>query len=218
VPRDAPAPRSGLPTAAGEGYGAIFVHPYFVRLAPLAFVVYGGLVAVQSLWAGPWLTTVGGNTPAQAAQGLFAINLSMMCAFFAWGLAMPRLARRGISVDRLLALGLPLSLVLLALAVALGPAAGAGLWALWCVSCTFVSLAQPALAQVFSPALAGRALSAFNLVVFAGIFCVQWGIGLAADALGAFGWAPADALRAAFGLFGLCAAAAYAWFVLRRTA
>jgi predicted MFS family arabinose efflux permease len=217
VPRDAPAPLAG-PAAAGESYRAIFRHPYFVRLTPLAFVVYGGLVAVQSLWAGPWLTVVGGNTPAQAAQGLFAINLSMMCAFFAWGVAMPRLARRGISVDRLLVFGLPLSLVLLAMAVALGSAAGAGLWALWCVSCTFVSLAQPALAQVFPPTLAGRALSAFNLVVFAGIFCVQWGIGLAADALRSFGWAPDDALRAAFGLFGLCAAAAYGWFLLRRTA
>jgi Major Facilitator Superfamily len=185
---------------------------------PLAFVVYGGLIAVQSLWAGPWLTAVGGRTPAQAAQGLFAINLSMMCAFFAWGVAMPRLARRGISVNRLIALGLPLSLALLALGVVLGARAGAGLWALWCVSCTFVSLSQPALAQVFPPAQAGRALSAFNLVVFTGIFCVQWGIGLAADALAAAGWERAEALRAAFGLFGLCAAAAYGWFLLRRTA
>jgi predicted MFS family arabinose efflux permease len=217
VPRDAPAPQAHA-TAADASYAAIFAHPYFVRLAPLAFVVYGGLIAVQSLWAGPWLTAVGGQTPAQAAQGLFAINLSMMCAFFAWGVAMPRLARRGISVNRLIALGLPLSLALLALGVVLGARAGAGLWALWCVSCTFVSLSQPALAQVFPPAQAGRALSAFNLVVFTGIFCVQWGIGLAADALAAAGWERAEALRAAFGLFGLCAAAAYGWFLLRRTA
>ena len=31
-----------------------------VRVAPLGFFIYGGLIAVQSLWAGPWLTRVGG--------------------------------------------------------------------------------------------------------------------------------------------------------------
>jgi PTS system mannose-specific IIA component len=32
-----------------------------------------------------------------------------------------------------------------------------------------------------SGALAGRALSAFNLVMFSGVFCMQWGIGLASS-------------------------------------
>jgi len=112
--------------------------------------------------------------------------------------------------------GVPLSLGLLALAVALGAMAGAAMWAVWCVSCTVVSLSQPAVAQVFPPRLAGRALSAFNLVIFSGVFCVQWGIGLAIDGLMALGWQQRDAFRAAFALFGLCATAAYAWFLLGR--
>jgi predicted MFS family arabinose efflux permease len=216
VPRDAPAP---VERAAPEGgYREIFRHPAFVRVTPLALVIYGGLIAVQSLWAGPWLTAVAGRSPGEAAQGLFAINLSMMCAFFTWGIAMPRLARRGVAVDRLVSIGVPLSLVLLALALALGARAGAALWAAWCVSCTCVSLAQPALAQRFAPELARRALSAFNLVVFVGIFCMQWGIGLAIDVLVALGWPRAEAFRAAFGLFGLCAAASFAWYRLRREA
>ena len=62
------------------------------------FMQYGGLIAVQSLWAGPWLTVVGGRTPAEAAGGLFAINLSMLLTFLSWGVVMPRLAARG--VDR----------------------------------------------------------------------------------------------------------------------
>ena len=32
--------------------------------------------------------------PAQAAQGLFTINLCMLFTFLAWGAVMPRLARR----------------------------------------------------------------------------------------------------------------------------
>jgi predicted MFS family arabinose efflux permease len=219
VPRDedtAPSSRPAAPAGpATAGYAAIFRHAYFVRLAPLAFVLYGGLLAVQSLWAGPWLTVVAGRTPSEAAQGLFLINLAMLLAFFAWGALMPLLRRRGVTVNRLIALGVPVSLSLLALAVALGPAAGALMWAAWCVSCTFVSLSQPALAQVFPQVSAGRALSAFNLIIFAGVFCVQWGIGLAFDFLVSHGWAQSDAFRAAFALFGLCAAASYAWFLLR---
>jgi predicted MFS family arabinose efflux permease len=211
VPRD--AVHSSAAPSVELGYRAIFRHPYFVRLTPLAFFVYGGLVAVQSLWAGPWLTEVGGRSASGAAQGLFVINLSMLVAFFGWGVAMPQLARRGWQVDRLIALGMPVSLLLLVGAVILGPLAGAAWWATWCVSCTFVSLSQPAVAQAFPPAAAGRALSAFNLVIFLGVFCVQWGIGLAIDALAALGWPRAAAFQAAFGLFALACTGSYAWFL-----
>jgi predicted MFS family arabinose efflux permease len=214
VPRDVPMAQAARD--AGPGYRAIFTHPYFVRMAPLGFVVYGGLVAVQSLWAGPWLTNVVGASAQQAAAGLFAINTAMLVAFFAWGSVIARLARHGWSTDRLIAWGVPLSLALLAGAVAIGPRAGAAWWAAWCVACTFVSLSQPAVAAAFPPAAAGRALSAFNLVIFAGVFCVQWGIGLAIDALVVAGLARADAMRVAFALFGVAGALAYAWFVVRR--
>ena len=213
VPRDAPPVSTS--SSHATGYRSIVMHPYFVRLAPLGFVVYGGLVAVQSLWAGPWLTAVAGRSAGEAAQGLFLINLSMLCAFFGWGVVMPHLRRWGWSVDRLIALGVPVSLALLALIVALGSRAGALQWAAWCVSCTCVSLSQPAVAQVFPATLAGRALSAFNLVMFLGVFCVQWGIGVGIDALMALGWPRAEAYRAAFGAFGLAAAASYAWFLLK---
>jgi predicted MFS family arabinose efflux permease len=215
VPRD-DAPPASAASGPAQGYAAIFRHPYFARLMPLAFILYGGLVAVQSLWAGPWLTEVAGRTPQQAAQGLFAINLAMLCAFLGWGIVMPWLRQRGFTVDALITWGVPLSLALLAAAVALGPSAGAALWAAWCVSCTFVSLSQPAVAQVFPAQSAGRALTAFNLVIFAGVFCVQWGIGLAIDALSAQGWPRPEAFRAAFGAFGGCAAAAYLWFLWKR--
>ena len=213
VPRDVPlaSTSSSHPT----GYRSIVMHPYFVRLAPLGFVLYGGLVAVQSLWAGPWLTAVAGRCAGEAAQGLFLINLSMLCAFFGWGVVMPHLRRWGWSVDRLIALGVPLALALLALIVALGSRAGALHWAAWCVSCTCVSLSQPAVAQVFPATLAGRALSAFNLVMFLGVFCVQWGVGAGIDALMGLGWPRVEAYRAAFGAFGVAAAASYLWFLLK---
>jgi len=202
----------GIGTSPG-GYRSIVRHPLFVRTAPLGFFLYGGLIAVQSLWAGPWLTRVGGWSAEQAAQGLLLINLAMLFAFMAWGAVMPRLVRRGIGALQLMTWGLPLPLLLLFGNIVLAGAAGAVHWALWCVACTFVSVSQPAVAAAFPAALAGRALSAYNLVIFAGVFCIQWGIGLLIDGLRALELAEADAFRLAFTAFGLCCLAAYIWFL-----
>ncbi|MBO9679781.1 MAG: MFS transporter [Acidovorax sp.] len=202
---------SGVPA----GYGAVWRHPYFVRLAPLGFFVYGGMVAVQTLWAGPWMQRVAGYTPLEAATGLFWINLSMLGTFWAWGLASPWLLRRFGGADPIMAAGLPLSLLVLAGILLAGERAGGGAWALYCVSCTFVSLSQPAVALAFPQELAGRALSAFNLVIFGGVFAVQWGIGLAVDAGMALGLETVPAFQAAMAGHLACCAAAYAWFLWR---
>jgi predicted MFS family arabinose efflux permease len=212
VPKDAPRPRNAPRTG---GYAAIFRHPTFVRLLPLGLVNYGGMIAVQALWAGPWLTDVAGWSPTDAAKGLFLINLSMLVAFMTWGAAMPRLAARGWTAQRLIGVGIPVSLALIALAVTLGPRAGAPVWAAWCVSSTFVSLAQPAVGQAFPAGEAGRALSAYNLAIFAGVFLVQWGVGLVIDALIAAGVERVLAYRIAMASFGALCAIAYAWFMVR---
>ena len=91
--------------APAGAYRVIASHPVFVALAPLAFFTYGGMIAIQSLWAGPWLTRVSGWTAAQAAQGLFSINLAMLFAFMAWGALMPQLTRRGWTALRLMSWG-----------------------------------------------------------------------------------------------------------------
>jgi hypothetical protein len=128
---------------------------------------------------------------------------------------MPRLVRRGIDAVRLMTWGLPLPLALIFANAALGAEAGALMWAAWCVACTFVSVSQPAVGAAFPPALAGRALSAFNLVIFSGVFCIQWGIGLGIDALRGLGASEPQAFRLAFAGFGACCVAAYLWFLRR---
>ena len=195
------------------GYGAVWRDPYFRRMAPIGFVNYGGMVAMQTLWAGPWMVRVAGFSPLQAATGLFAINLAMLATFWTWGLLNPWLARRGLHTDRLIAWGLPWSMVVLAGIIAAGPSAGAAAWALFCITSTFVSLAQPAVGMAFPAALAGRALSAYNLVIFGGVFVVQWGIGLLVDGFGGAGLGTVDAFRAALGVFLACCVAAYLWFL-----
>ena len=208
----APAPAAPGPAPA-QGYRDVFRHPVFVRSMPIGFFTYGGMIAVQTLWAGPWMTRLAGFTPDQAAAGLFAINLCMLVAFMSWGLLMPRLARAGVSAHRLMCWGLPLHLLLLAwIVVDPQPATAVG-WALWCVSCTFVSLSQPAVGQAFPAALAGRALSAFNLIIFSGVFSIQWCIGLAIDGLRRAGLSEASSFRLAFAMFGICCLVSYIWYL-----
>ena len=67
--------------------------------------------------------------------------------------------------------------------------------------------------MVFPASLAGRALSAYNLVIFVGVFVVQWGIGLLIDAFGGAGLSEVDAFRAAMGVFLVASVVAYGYFL-----
>ena len=214
VPRWEAAPAD--PARKPGSYREVWANPYFRRLTPVGFFSYGGMIAIQTLWAGPWMVRVAGYAPLEAAAGLFLINVCMLCTFWSWGMLNPWLARNGITTDKLIARGLPLSFLVLATIIIAGPAAGAGAWAVFCVSSTFVSLAQPAVGMVFSPALAGRGLSAYNLVIFAGVFVLQWGIGLLIDMFMAAGWVEVMAFRAAMGVFLVCSVISYAYFRLAK--
>jgi hypothetical protein len=61
--------------------------------------------------------------------------------------------------------------------------------------------------------VAGRALSAYNLVIFIGVFALQWMIGASIDLLLAAGWTTAEAFQGSFAWVALCCVAAYLWFL-----
>ena len=203
-------------TPVYSSYAEIWRHPYFRKMVPIGFFCYGGQVAMQTLWASPWMIKVAGYSPAEAASGLFWINVAMLFTFWGWGLVNPWLAKRGFNAEGLIARCLPLSFLLLAIIIIADsaiPISSGALWALYCVACSFGALAQPAVGMAFAPALAGRALSAFNLVIFAGVFTVQWGIGLAVDAFKVLGFGQIQAYQAAMSLFLLCCLLSYAYFL-----
>lgn len=207
----------GTPTVAGAGgYRQIFVHPYFRRMWSLGFFNYGGMLAMQTLWIGPWLMRVGGQDAPQAATGLFALNLCMLVTFGLWGVCWPWATQRGWSVERLIVVGGALSLLCLAACIALGSAAPWWGWALFCMCTTCVSLVQPAMAQVFAADVAGRALSAYNLVIFSGVFAVQWGLGALIEGLQILGWEPGSAFRGAMLVYLLVCLISYGQFVWKQ--
>jgi hypothetical protein len=162
------------------------------------------------------MVRVAGYAPLEAAQGLFMINVGMLCAFSAWGMLTPWLVRKGLTADRLMKRGLPLSFAVLAAIIIAGPKAGAGAWAVFCISSSCSSLAQAAVGMKFSPAVAGRGLSAYNLVIFIGVFVVQWGIGLLLDGFLAAGLDELASFRCAMAVFLACSLISYGHFVLAK--
>jgi MFS family permease len=210
-------PVEGKSEAQDNSYREVWENPYFRKMATVGFVNYGGVLAIQTLWAGPWMMQVSGYSAVQAATGMFWINVSMLGAFWLWGLISPWLARKGWTVEQSIRYGLPLGFIFLALNVVFGqayPGVSGVLLALYCLSCTTIALAQPAVGLAFPAALAGRALSAYNLVIFAGVFCMQWGIGLLIDGFVAFGWPRSTAFQAAVTVFLAVGLAAYVNFAL----
>jgi MFS family permease len=161
----------------------IWRNPYFSQMVPIGFFIYGGMIAIQTLWVGPWMTRVAGYTSSEAAGGLFAVNAAMLLNYWCWGWINPVLSRRGWTAVRLIRIGLPFSLLALPVAalIAVDTPAAYGLsipiWLVWIfyfISSSFVSLAQPAVGMAFPSHMAGRALTAYNLVIFMGVFTVQW--------------------------------------------
>jgi len=202
------------------GYAAVWRDPYFRSLASFGFVGYGGMVAIQTLWAAPWLVHVAGYSAAKASSAMFWLNVAMLLAFMLWGWMNPWLTRKGWKAKRLMAWGLPVHIALLALMAGAGGHLGtySGLmWTLFCVTGTVGSLAQPAVGMAFPAALAGRALSSFNLLIFSGVFVVQWGVGLLIDGLHALGWATAVAYQGAIGVYALGVLASYVHLLRAKT-
>jgi predicted MFS family arabinose efflux permease len=201
---------------ARPGYAEVWRNPYFRKMVPLGFFNYGGMVAMQTLWAAPWMVKVAGYSPAEAAMGLFWINVAMLVTFLLWGTANPMLARKGYTAERLIRYGMPLSLLILAIIVIAGGAISAwagGVWLLFCVCSTLGAQVQPAVGMAFRPELAGRALSAFNLVIFAGVFSVQWGVGLLIDGFRSAGVTEVPAFQLALGVYGVCCLGGYLYFL-----
>jgi hypothetical protein len=129
----------------------------------------------------------------------------MLFTFLLWGLVTPKLYARGLNANRLISMVTPINLLVQLTIVWSGSDAGALHWALFCISGSVVSLAQPAVGGAFPASVAGRGLSGYNLVLFLGVFVVQWGFGLLVDIFRNFGLEQIVSFQSALAVFlGLC--------------
>jgi predicted MFS family arabinose efflux permease len=187
---------------------------FFISVIPMGLFNYGGLMAIQTLWAGPWMIRVAGYTPFESATGLFWINVTMLFSFLIWGYFLPKISNLGFSATRILKLGLPISFAVMFLIIILGNKAGALYITLFILSSIFLSVTQPAVGLSFPSNLAGKALTSFNLLIFAGTFIMQWLIGFVVDYVILRGYSETIGFQSAFSVFLCLSFVSYIFFIL----
>ena len=193
----------------------IWNNDFFKSLVPMGFFNYGGLFAIQTLWAGPWMVKVSGYTPEQSANGLFIIYFSLLISFLSWGYLVPKISKNVSDAIKLLKFGAPLNLIVLAFIIYLGPKAGAYHWAFFAVSSVFLSLTQPAVGMAFSLSNAGKALTSFNLLLFVGAFVLQWVIGILIDYSMSLGFSEIIGFKVAMMFFLITSFFSYSFFLIK---
>lgn len=188
-----------------SGYRAIFVNPYFRRMALLGAIHQGGFMAMQTLWAGPWMVKVIGLSLDQTSQVLFLFNFTLLLSYLVLSWWAPRYIsfndKPGIPVLHAVSLGLAGAVLIQALMVFYTTSWSWILWVPFAILVTVTTLAQMQVSLAFPPQQAGRANSAFNLTLFIGAFSIQWGIGLLIDLFMMQGWSQSDAMRLTWGLY-----------------
>lgn len=187
----------------------------FWRHAPQSTLIIGGFMAIQGLWAVPWLMTFSGYSRDVAAGHLLLVAGGMLSGFFGIALGVHRLQAAGIGPELLLKGGMGIGL-LTTLCIVLGFGPTGPLWCILGVVFSVGNLAYALLQASFSQQLAGRVNTALNLMVFAGAFGIQWGFGAAVDALSAAGHAPAAAYQISFGSLLVLQFCAWLWFLRGR--
>ncbi|MDB2652209.1 MFS transporter [Candidatus Pelagibacter bacterium] len=192
----------------------VWKNKFFISVIPMGLFNYGGLMAIQTLWAGPWMVRVAGYTPIESATGLFWINITMLISFFLWGYFLPKITNLGFSALRILKLGLPVSFLIMLMIIILGSKAGAFYITLFILSSIFLSVTQPAVGLSFASHLAGKALTSFNLLIFLGTFIMQWVMGLVIDLVKTFGYTEIIGFKAAFSFFLFLSLISYIFFLI----
>jgi len=198
--------------------GTIYSDREFWRVVPIVALACGSHIAIQTLWAGPWLADVGGLD-----RDAVALTLTMMAAAFTVGVL-----GSGALTDWLRRFGYgPLSVMSVATAVYLVSFAGLifgpldwmlPLWIVFAATGQLGILGYPHLAEHFGTKLAGRASTAINLLVFGSAFAIQYGIGAVLDLWPSDGGYPPEAYASAFGIvFGLLIASFF-WFFASKAA
>ena len=193
----------------------IWSNNFFKSLIPLGFFNYGGVYAIQTLWAGPWMIRVAGYSPLESATGLFWINFIALLGFFVWGYFLPKISKYGLNSFKLMKFGIPISYLVLLSIVILGSKVGVFLLTLYILTSIVLSLSQPAVALSFPKHLAGKSLTSFNLIIFLGTFVTQWGIGLIIDLSQSFGKSEIASFQISFFVYLLCCIFSYLYFILK---
>lgn len=201
-------------TLSWASYKPILTNPFFWRIFPLGTFCYGGFIAIQTLWLGPWLTGVMEYSAESASQILFSFNAVLLLAYALNTMLLPKLAKHGITTLQYLIWMVGAALIFQACAFYLRSAWVFIWWYLLAVACASYVLAQSLIVSYFPKSFSGRVSTTYNLTLFIGAFIVQWGIGYLVDIGIEAGWPRATAFDIALGIYLSVQVLGYLWFLI----
>jgi predicted MFS family arabinose efflux permease len=173
-------PRANTLNASSEkvSVAVILRSPLFWAVAPITCIGNAMGLAVQGLWAGPWLVDVVGLAPREIGDYLLLVSAGMFVANIALGMFMGRYVARGGSAPWfacLACIGCTIGLLPLVFSWKGSPALLLTFFGLTHVA---GNLVFAALTPKFPAAVAGRLSTIINFMMFGLGFVLQWCIGL----------------------------------------
>jgi MFS family permease len=213
APIDKPI-QSSSATLSWQSYRPILTNSFFWRILPLGTFCYGGFIAVQTLWFGPWLIEVMDYPPTTAAQIVFGFNVVLLLAYLFNAWVLPKLARRGIDTMRYMTWMVGMSMIMQAGAYFWQTSLVWVWWFLFAITCASFVLAQSIIVLYFPKNYSGRVSTTYNLTLFIGAFIVQWGIGHMLDLGIALGWNKTSAYDLALAVFLAIQILGFIWFLI----
>lgn len=185
IGHDAPHAATVSRASAGifTGYKEIYTHPTFLRMAPLYFSMLGTMLAVQTLWAGPFAYDVAQVSRSDTGMLLLVLGIGAVCGYAVSGVLADRFG-----VVRVIVLSQLIMLLTLMYFVFLPiPATVAVLVVIYGVfgfGASFNVVMLPQARALFADAMSGRAATAINIFGFLGGWVLQWAMGLVINAFG----------------------------------
>lgn len=207
---------SQIASNQAAGFLSLLTNPLMLRVIPTTIFFSGGFAALQSLWAGPWLTQVLQMTAAEAGEHLFYFNAALLVSYVAMSMISPRLEKRGLTLAKQSLFAFVWFPICLGTMLIWQSQQSWIMWIVLAPGVPAVILMQTQTALAFPRHMAGRVLTTFNLVMFGGAFSIQWGIGLLADLFSAMQYSPRASLTMAFACLVVLQLCSLAWFLMRR--
>ena len=223
VPRLPSAPALAEPQAPGiqaMTLRDIARDPMFRRFAPLSASCFGTVLAVQGLWAGPWLADVEGLSRPEVASGLACMAAALIAAAPCWAMLTqwlrPRMRLTSAAAAAVLAL-IAAEALIVSRPVLLNALPSALPWSVFALFGGMSVLSYSVLADHFPASAIGRANGMLNMLHIGGSFAVQLAIGqVIALWPRADGHYPAQAYQAGLLLPVVLQGAALLWFAWPR--
>jgi len=186
----------------------------FWTYAPMTASGLGGFVALQGLWAVPWLMDVSGETRDGAAFHMLLTTVAMVCGWLATATLVDPLRRLGVSPGQFMTICNLIGLLLMG-CLWLGVGDTRLIWFLRGVFYAVGNIAFADLTARFASTLAGRVNTALNFCTFMGAFGVQIGYGILLNSLTQSGWTLVQSHQVAFGILTVLQGAGLFWYLLK---